>query len=135
MREVKYTARFQRDHRREKSGRPSNKLDALLMEVVNLLAGDTPLPRRNFDHPLSGEWNDLRDCHIRPDLVLIYRKPDDQSLEFVRLGSHSELGLCQMGRPPSLIQICVRPPMATRPRPLPSQIGRTQTASDGVRPQ
>ena len=63
------------------------------MEVVNLLADDTPLPRRNFDHTLSGEWNDHRDCHIRPDLVLIYRKPDDESLELVRQGSHSELGL------------------------------------------
>jgi mRNA-degrading endonuclease YafQ of YafQ-DinJ toxin-antitoxin module len=30
-------------------------LDALLMVVVNLLAADTPLSRRNFDHPLSGE--------------------------------------------------------------------------------
>jgi len=53
------------------------------MGVVNLLAADTPLPRRSFDHPLSGEWNDHRDCHIRPDLVLIYRKPDDGSLELV----------------------------------------------------
>jgi mRNA interferase YafQ len=63
------------------------------VEVVNLLAADTPLALRNFDHPLSGEWNDHRDCHVRPDLVLIYRKPDDDSLELVRLGSHSELGL------------------------------------------
>jgi mRNA interferase YafQ len=98
MREVKYTARFQRDYRREKSGRHSKTLDAMLMEVVNLLAGDTPLPRRNFDHPLAGEWNYHCDCHIRPDLVLVHnwyggRKPDDDSLELVRLGSHSELGL------------------------------------------
>ena len=46
-----------------------------------------------FDHPLSGEWSDHRDCHIRPDLILIYRKPDETSLELVRLGSHGELGL------------------------------------------
>jgi hypothetical protein len=52
MREIKYTTRFQRDYKREKSGRHGRKLDALLMEVVNLLAADTPLPRRNFDHPL-----------------------------------------------------------------------------------
>ena len=64
-----------------------------LMEVVNLLAADKPLLRRNFDHPLSGEWSDHRDCHLKPDLVLIYRKPDDGNLELVRLGSHSELGL------------------------------------------
>jgi mRNA interferase YafQ len=64
-----------------------------LTEVVTLLAADKPLPRRNFDHPLGGEWSDHRDCHIRPDLILIYRKPDDDNLELVRLGSHSELGL------------------------------------------
>jgi len=90
MRIVKYTSRF---YRREKSGRHSRRLDALLLETVNTLANDQPLPRRYFDHPLGGEWSDHRDCHIRPDLILIYRKPDNESLELVRLGSHSELGL------------------------------------------
>jgi mRNA interferase YafQ len=93
MRTVKYTNRFKRDYRRERSGQHGKKLDSLLMATVNLLAADTPLPRRNFDHALTGEWGDHRDCHIRPDLVLIYRKPDDDNLELVRLGSHSELGL------------------------------------------
>ncbi|MGH7102355.1 MAG: type II toxin-antitoxin system mRNA interferase toxin, RelE/StbE family [Acetobacteraceae bacterium] len=51
-------------------------LDKLLMEVANMLAKDGLLPRRNFDHPLSSEWSDHRDCHIRPDLVLIYCKPE-----------------------------------------------------------
>lgn len=93
MREIRYTRRFQRDYKRAKSGRHGKKLDALLTEAVNLLASDKPLPHRNFDHPLSGEWNDHRDCHIQPDLILLYRKPDDHSLELVRLGSHSELAL------------------------------------------
>lgn len=93
MRTAKYTGRFKRDYRREKSGVLGKRLDALLMEVVNFLATDKPLPRRNVDHALTGEWNDHRDCHIRPDLILIYRKPDDASLELVRFGSHSELGL------------------------------------------
>jgi mRNA interferase YafQ len=93
MREIKYTTRFRRDYPREKSGRYGKKLDALLMEVVSLLAADKPLPRGNFDHPRSGEWSDHRDCHLKPDLILLYRKPDDDSLELVRLGSHSELGL------------------------------------------
>jgi len=92
MREVRYTARFKRDYRREKSGRHSKRLDALLIELVNLLAADQPLPRRNVDHALLGEWKDFRDCHIRPDLILIYRKTADNGLELVRLGSHSELG-------------------------------------------
>jgi mRNA interferase YafQ len=93
MRIVKYTSRFRRDYRREKSARHGKRLDAALLETVAMLAKDEPLPRRYFDHPLSGEWNDHCDCHIRPDLILIYRKPDDASLELVRLGSHSELGL------------------------------------------
>lgn len=63
------------------------------MDIVDLLSEDAPLPRRHFDHALSGNWQDHRDCHIRPDLILIYRKPDSDSLELVRIGSHSELGL------------------------------------------
>ena len=93
MRAIKYTNRFKRDFRREKSGVLGKKLDALLMEAVNLLADDQQLPQRYVDHTLAGEWKDHRDCHIRPDLVLIYRKPDPTSLELVRLGSHSELGI------------------------------------------
>jgi len=93
MRTISYTNRFKRDYKREKTGSIGKKLEILLMEAVNMLAADTPLPRRYFDHPLSGEWSDHRDCHIRPNLVLIYRKPDDNNLVLVRLGSHSELGL------------------------------------------
>jgi mRNA interferase YafQ len=91
MRAIKYTARFRRDYRREKSGILARKLDKLPMEAVNILAADRPLPERLRDHALAGECKDHRDCHIRPDLALIYRKPDDDSLELVRLGSHSEL--------------------------------------------
>jgi len=69
------------------------KLDALLKEAIDVLVEDTPLPPRYVDHSLAGEWKDHRDCHIRPDLILIYRKPDAENLELVRLGSHSELGL------------------------------------------
>ena len=58
-----------------------------------LLADDHPLSERYRDHPLSGEWQDHRDCHIRPDLVLIYRLIGAETLELVRLGSHSELSL------------------------------------------
>jgi mRNA interferase YafQ len=93
MREIRYTTRFKHDYRREKSGRHSKIIDAALINVVNLLAADIPLPPTNVDHPLLGEWGDHRDCHIKPDLILIYRKPDDEHLDLVRLGSHSELGL------------------------------------------
>jgi mRNA interferase YafQ len=93
MRATRTTGRFDRDFRRELSGVLGNKLAGLLGEAVEMLAADKPLPERFRDHALTGTWKSYRDCHIRPDLVLIYRKPDDQTLELIRLGSHSELGL------------------------------------------
>ena len=93
MRTIRYTSRFKRDYKREKAGRHSKQLDDLLMNVVNLLSADTSLPARHVDHSLSGDWADNRDCHLKPDLILIYRKTDDGFLDLVRLGSHSELGL------------------------------------------
>ncbi|MXZ34913.1 MAG: type II toxin-antitoxin system mRNA interferase toxin, RelE/StbE family, partial [Acidobacteria bacterium] len=45
------------------------------------------------DHALSGEWKEFRDCHLKPDMVLIYQKKATDKLRLVRLGSHSELGL------------------------------------------
>ena len=82
---------FERDYRRERRGQRGRRLEAELRPVLTLLLNDQPLPARYRDHPLRGEWADHRDCHIRPDLILIYRKPDADRLELVRLGSHSEL--------------------------------------------
>ncbi|HMU31204.1 MAG TPA: type II toxin-antitoxin system YafQ family toxin, partial [Nitrospira sp.] len=42
-------------------------------------------------HDLSGDWAGYRECHIKPDLLLIYRKSDSDTLRLARLGSHSEL--------------------------------------------
>lgn len=53
MRTIRYTNRFKRDYRREKTGRHSKTLDDALMEIVNRLVADIPLPYRNFDHPIS----------------------------------------------------------------------------------
>ncbi|MDD0929928.1 type II toxin-antitoxin system RelE/ParE family toxin [Xylella fastidiosa] len=50
-----------------------------------------PLEPRHRDHALVGNWKDLRDCHIKPDLVLIYTRVDSKTLTLVRLGSHVEL--------------------------------------------
>ena len=43
------------------------------------------------DHSLTGEYTNHRECHLKPDLLLIYKKPDEHTLRLVRLGSHSEL--------------------------------------------
>ncbi len=93
MRRIDRTAQFKRDYKREAKGNHRATLDADLKPVLVALATDQPLAQRHHDHALAGEWKDHRDCHVKPDLVLIYRKPDDASLQLVRLGSHSELGL------------------------------------------
>ena len=64
-----------------------------VVAIVSALANDQPLAEKHRDHALTGNWKDHRDCHVKPDLVLIYLKPDDTLLHLVRLGSHSELGL------------------------------------------
>lgn len=92
-RTIKRTAQFKRDYKREKKSGHHKTLDHDLLSLVKLLAEDKALAHRNYDHSLTGEWKDHRDCHIRPDLILIYRKLDDDTLILVRLGSHSELGL------------------------------------------
>lgn len=91
MRRIRWTSAFKRDFKRAKKGRRGQRIEATLKDAIALLATDSPLPERYQDHPLHGQWSDCRDCHLYPDVVLIYRKPDKQSLDLVRLGSHSQL--------------------------------------------
>ena len=93
MRTISRTNRFKKDYKRESKGQYRLTLDTELISVVSMLATDEPLPDRCKDHSLTGQWKDHRDCHIKPDLVLIYRLPDPENLELIRLGSHSELSL------------------------------------------
>jgi mRNA interferase YafQ len=93
MRTIKQTSVFKRDFRREARGQHHAWLAKHFVEVVRALAEDRPLTERFHDHSLFNDWQGHRDCHLRPDLVLIYRLPDADSLELVRLGTHSELGL------------------------------------------
>ena len=93
MRRIERTSRFKRDYKRESRGRHGTHLDAILAPVVQALANDRPLEPRHHDHALSGNWGDFRDCHLKPDLLLIYQKSGADTLRLVRLGSHAELGL------------------------------------------
>jgi mRNA interferase YafQ len=88
MRKFDLHSRFKRDYKREKKTNPS--LDAILGPILDLLATDAALPERLADHALRGEWKGFRDCHVKPDLVLIYAKSEGV-LSLARLGSHSEL--------------------------------------------
>jgi mRNA interferase YafQ len=93
MRTIRQSGQFKRDLKRESKGQHRQFLQREFVSLVAKLASDEPLDPRQRDHALTGDWKDHRDCHVKPDLVLIYRKPDDDTLQLVRLGSHSELGL------------------------------------------
>lgn len=66
-----------------------------LREVMFLLlANDGPLPAEWVDHPLKGEWNGYRECHIGGDFLLVYQLLGEglrSAVGFVRAGTHAEL--------------------------------------------
>ena len=93
MRTISRTVTFKRDFKRETKRRHGSVLEDTLRDALALLIEDQSLPPRYRDHGLTGHWKDHRDCHLKPDLILIYRLPDAETLELVRLGSHSELSL------------------------------------------
>ena len=93
MRTIERTSRFKRDYKREAKGPHRAALEVDFIDTLIALANDEPLAEKYHDQALGGDWKDHRDCHIKPDLVLIYRKPDTTVLQLVRLGSHNKLGL------------------------------------------
>lgn len=103
-RDIAITGQFKKDAKREDKGQHRATFRADLDAAVAMLADDLPLPAHMVDHPLTGNWKHHRDCHLHPDLVLIYRKtepkkvkppntPEKPKLHLVRVGSHSELGI------------------------------------------
>lgn len=93
MRTIEHTGQFRCDYKREARGPHRDTLQGDFAAIVTALANDQMLAAKHRDHALTGNWNDHRDCHLKPDLVLIYRKPNADVLQLIRLGSHSELGL------------------------------------------
>jgi len=64
----------------------------LLKKVILLLAKDKILDEKYKDHKLTGNFNHLRECHIKPDLLLVYKKDNDiLELALVQVGNHNSL--------------------------------------------
>lgn len=91
MRTIERSTAFKRDYKRVKATPRHRNIATLLPEILAFLLDDQPLPERNRDHALSGNWAGYRECHIKPDLLLIYKKPSPEVLRLARLGSHSDL--------------------------------------------
>jgi mRNA interferase YafQ len=58
--------------------------------VLKLLVKEEKLSEKYLDHPLSGNYIGCRECHLKPDTLLIYWT-DDEIVYLSRIGSHSEL--------------------------------------------
>lgn len=91
MRTIERSTAFKRDYKRESAGRYRKTLDSTLIPVLTALANDTALEAHHHDHALTGDWSGYRECHLKPDLLLIYRHAEQAILRSARLGSHSEL--------------------------------------------
>ena len=88
MREVIKTNQFKRDYKKIASSGRYSKDE--FFNLIDLLASDKALPKKFKDHGLMGEWKGYRECHIRPDWLLIYYKTNTE-LVLTRTGSHSDL--------------------------------------------
>ena len=86
---IKYQAAFKKDYKRiVKRGYDIR----LLEKVIELLVNQKPLPEKNRDHQLSGDYAGCRECHITPDWLLIYEVADEELILYLtRTGSHSDL--------------------------------------------
>ncbi len=87
--DVFYTTKFKKDVRLlVRRGYDLTKLQS----VIERLANNDILPEKYQDHALKGEYEGKRECHILPDLLLIYRiNNNDLKLILIRTGSHSDL--------------------------------------------
>lgn len=84
-----YEVRVSKEYKR--AYKKISKKDSVLIDnVVEKLSKDEPLEARYKDHQLKGNYKGFRECHIKPDLLLIYRKNKDiLELYLASLGSHS----------------------------------------------
>lgn len=89
MYSIRPTTKFQRDLKRiEKRGYNIS----LLTDIIKKLANGEPLPDKNKDHNLTGNFANCRECHITPDWLLIYEIADSELILYLtRTGTHSDL--------------------------------------------
>ena len=82
---LKYSKSFLKDYKKLSNG-DKDLTDA----VLNKLIDGEPLEPRRKDHALKGKLIGLRDCHVKPDLVLIYKIDEGiLILTAVRISNHS----------------------------------------------
>ena len=88
-RDIVWTTQFKKDY---KLSLKRHMDIALLDDIIRILSRGEPLPEKNRDHALTGDWVGHRECHILPDWLLVYRIENDVLvLTLARTGTHSDL--------------------------------------------
>lgn len=90
---MKYKIEVTRQYLKDlKLARKRNLDEAKLNEVIRLLSEGTVLPEKYRDHILTGNYRNIRECHITPDWLLLYAKETTLCvLSLIRTGTHSDL--------------------------------------------
>ena len=93
MRKTKYTVKTTSQFKKDFKLAMKRGLNIDLLEIViATLALGEPLPDKNKDHALTGNWIGHRECHILPNWLLVYRLEDEVLvLTLTRTGTHSDL--------------------------------------------
>ena len=93
LRDARKTKDFIKDWEKlSRSGK--HDMNALKEAMLLLVANDTPLPPEWKDHPLKGELDGIRECHVKGDLLLVYyieKISGGELVVFVDAGTHSEI--------------------------------------------
>lgn len=86
---IKFHNKFKKDLKLMiKRGYDENKL----WNIVQLLVNEEPLPPKNRDHALVGNYIGCRECHIEPDWLLVYEvRQEELVLILIRTGTHADL--------------------------------------------
>ncbi|MDD4662025.1 MAG: type II toxin-antitoxin system YafQ family toxin [Candidatus Pacebacteria bacterium] len=86
---LKYSSQFKKDLKNYKN---EQKVSAELEKVLDILIKGDVLPNKYHNHPLKGSFKDCLECHIKPDIILIYKKEKSELIVLLlRVGSHSNI--------------------------------------------
>ena len=88
MKKLQPTTQYKKDYKRVKNN--SKKVEAL-KEVLEMLRNEQHIPEEYYPHMLQGEYKGCMECHVQGDFLLIWFDEENDIIELVRLGSHSEL--------------------------------------------
>lgn len=84
---LEFSTKFKKDIKKYSN---QQKVRELVTSVISELENKGTVNKGYLPHRLKGDYNDCMECHVMPDLLLIWKK-ESKTIRLIRLGSHSEL--------------------------------------------